>query len=290
MKRKSAVFILTHGRADNVKTYRTLRCENYTGKIYFIVDNTDKQIDKYIENFGKENVIIFDKQEARKDANTMDNFGKMNIVLYARNQCHGIAKELGLTHFLELDDDYVEFDYRYVQDGMLKSNIHPHNLDDLFDAVYDVLDSTNAKTIALAQSGDFIGGANAPRFYKRVIRKAMNSFFCRTDRPFKFYGTINEDTTAYCLLGSRGDLFFTITEASLNQLDTQQNAGGLTDIYLDVGTYVKSFYSVMAMPSAVKVSTMGGGGNGNTYLCIHHRIKWNNCVPKIIEEKYKKVD
>lgn len=286
--RNSAVFILTHGRADKVITFNTLRRNGYTGKIYLIVDDGDKQLNRYIENFGEENIIIFNKQEARKDANTMDNFGKMNIVLYARNQCHRIAKELGLTHFLELDDDYGEFDYRFVENGMLRTRSKHKTLDKLFDAVYDVLDSTNAKTIALAQSGDFIGGANGVRYYKRVLRKAMNSFFCRTDRPFKFYGTINEDTTAYCLLGSRGDLFFTITEASLNQLDTQQNAGGLTDIYLDVGTYVKSFYSVMAMPSAVKVSTMGGGGNGNTYMRIHHRINWNNCVPKIIEQKWKK--
>ena len=25
----------------------------------------------------------------------------------------------------------------------------------------------------------------------------MNSFFCRTDRPFKFLGSINEDVNAY---------------------------------------------------------------------------------------------
>ena len=34
-----AVFILTHGRADNVKTYKTLKRFGYTGKIYIIIDN-----------------------------------------------------------------------------------------------------------------------------------------------------------------------------------------------------------------------------------------------------------
>ena len=65
---------------------------------------------------------------------------------------------------------------------------------------------------------------------------------------------------------------------------TQANAGGLTDIYLDNGTYVKSFYSVMFCPSAVKVSMMG-----DTQMRIHHKVYWNYCVPKIINEKYKKL-
>ena len=33
-----AVFILTHGRPDNVKTIPTLKKCGYTGNIYFIVD------------------------------------------------------------------------------------------------------------------------------------------------------------------------------------------------------------------------------------------------------------
>ena len=115
------------------------------------------------------------------------------------------------------------------------------------------------------------------------MKKVMNSFFCRTDRPFKFYGKINEDVNCYILDGSRGGLYLTLTEISLEQLQTQSNKGGLTDIYLNLGTYVKSFYSVICMPSCAKVALMG-----NCNMRLHHKIKWNNCVPKIINEKYKK--
>lgn len=111
----------------------------------------------------------------------------------------------------------------------------------------------------------------------------MNTFFCKTDRPFQFYGRINEDTTMYTVLGQRGYIFFTLGDVMVNQLQTQANAGGLTDIYLDKGTYYKSFCSVMFSPSCVKVSSMG-----NVYRRIHHRVKWNNCCPKIISERYKK--
>ena len=49
-----AVFILTHGRANNVITYATLRKQGYTGQIYLMVDDEDKQIDDYKKLYGKQ--------------------------------------------------------------------------------------------------------------------------------------------------------------------------------------------------------------------------------------------
>ncbi len=40
---KRAVLILTHGRADNVVTVKTLRQSGYSGEIYIVIDNTDEQ-------------------------------------------------------------------------------------------------------------------------------------------------------------------------------------------------------------------------------------------------------
>ena len=54
-----AVFILTHGRPDNIKTLKTLKNCGYTGKIYYIVDNEDKTIKNYQDNYGVDNVKIF---------------------------------------------------------------------------------------------------------------------------------------------------------------------------------------------------------------------------------------
>ena len=66
---------------------------------------------------------------------------------------------------------------------------------------------------------------------------------------------------------------------SIVQKETQSNAGGLTDIYLELGTYVKSFYSVIAAPSCVKVALMG-----DKQMRLHHAVTWKNAVPKIIRE------
>ena len=48
MKNKNfCAFILSHGRANNVKTYETLRRQGYTGDIYIVVDDEDKSIEEY---------------------------------------------------------------------------------------------------------------------------------------------------------------------------------------------------------------------------------------------------
>lgn len=210
-----------------------------------------------------------------------DNFKDERAVVYARNMCHQIAKKLNLDYFVELDDDYTSFNIRYDKYGVMGCK-KIENLDFVFQLMLNYLEKSGAKSIVFSQGGDFIGGVNTS-LKDGFKRKVMNAFFCKTNREFKFYGKINEDYTAYTYLGSKGDLFFTLMNLSLEQLQTQSNNGGLTDIYLNLGTYVKSFYSVMFMPSAVKISVMG-----NKFMRIHHKTKWNNCVPKIINEKYKK--
>lgn len=46
-------FILTHGRAGNVITYKTLKDEGYTGPLFLAVDNEDSQIAEYQKISGK---------------------------------------------------------------------------------------------------------------------------------------------------------------------------------------------------------------------------------------------
>ena len=198
------------------------------------------------------------------------------------NAAFEIAKEIGLKYFLELDDDYVSLQIRYLDDGKLRGK-NPPSLDALFESMLQFLDDTGALTVAFSQGGDYIGGANGKYFYQGLSRKAMNTFFCRTDRPIGFFGTINEDVNAYTTLGSRGELFLSLTTAAITQKATQSNAGGMTGVYLDSGTYVKSFYSVMSMPSCVSVKVMG-----SSHARMHHHVNWVNCVPMIINQKYKK--
>lgn len=281
IKYNFAIFILTHGRANNVITYDTLLKCGYSGKVYIIIDNEDKQVDKYKELYG-DKVIVFDKLKISEEFDTADNFDNRKAIVYARNACFNIAKDLGLDYFLELDDDYTDFMHRFIENGKLgfKST---KNLDTVCNAFLEFLENTPTDSIAFAQGGDFIGGKDNDRFNKGLIRKCMNSFFCSTKKPFTFLGRVNEDVNTYTRLAQIGKLFFTYTKFMLNQKQTQSNKGGMTELYLDSGTYLKSFYSVMYSPSCVYVGEMGG-----SHKRIHHKIMWKNCTPLIINEKWKK--
>lgn len=274
MENNFAVFILTHGRPDNVKTYSTLRKCGYTGKIYLIVDNEDKHIKKYQDNFGEEFVKIFDKKAMADSIDEGNNFDNRKVIIHARNAAFKIAKEIGIKYFVQMDDDYYYFGYRYDTGAKIIKN-----LDKVFKIVLDFYKSVNIKSIAFSQGGDHIGGFSGIK----LKRKCMNSFFCSTDREFQFVGSINEDVNTYTTLGSRGEVFFTFTNIQLDQKDTQSNNGGMTDEYALTGTYVKSFHSVIMQPSSVKASMM----NSNNKR-IHHSIAWKNTTPMIVSQDYKK--
>ena len=81
MKNKFVVFILSHGRADSVTTYKTLQEYGFTGEVKIICDNEDKQIDKYIKNFG-DNVIVFDKKFIAMNCDSADNFDQRLVRKY----------------------------------------------------------------------------------------------------------------------------------------------------------------------------------------------------------------
>lgn len=282
MRNDFAVFILTHGRADNVVTLKTLKRGGYTGRWYCIIDDEDDQADLYREKFGADKVVAFDKQAAYDRADTMDTFNDHRAIIYARNESFRIAKELGLTYFLMLDDDYKSIDYRYADKGALRYKA-VRDFDRIFEDMLDFLDASGADTVAFAQGGDFVGGLQGGNFKKGLLRKAMNSFFCRTDRPIEFRGTMNEDVVTYTTLSSRGHLFFSYTGFAVIQLPTQSLSGGMTDAYKEGGTYLKTFYAVMSMPNAVSVGMMY-----TKHKRIHHRIDWEACAPKILNEKWRK--
>lgn len=276
-----AIFILSHGRPDNIKTLNTLKKCNYTGKWYIVCDNEDNQLEKYIKKY-KDKVLVFDKLKKSKEFDTMDTFKDRRTVVYARNACLDFARELGLKYYLELDDDYSEFAFRYKEGRKMKSKLCT-NLDKLIEITIKFLNDTNALTVAYAQGGDFIGGTENGNLEKGLGRKCMNTFFCKTENNLQFVGRVNEDVNTYTQLGMKGELLFTIYKVAIGQSETQKSKGGMTEQYLDAGTYVKSFYSIIGVPSAVKIAIMN-----SKHPRIHHKVLWNNCVPKIISENYKK--
>jgi len=282
-----AVIILTHGRAEKVYTHNTLRKYGYTGNIYLMIDNEDEQYQEY-KNIYKDKVIVFDKQKAIDITDSADNFKKRNSVVYARNYVYVKAKEIGLKYILVLDDDYSGFYNCFDNDrNYITKNIKIKNLDGYINAMLKFLINSNSDCIAFSQGGDFIGGEGSKvsqlHIKGKLSRKAMNAFFFDVDKPLFFGGRINEDVNMYISEGKIGKKIFTYARVRLEQMETQANSGGLTEIYKDLGTYVKSFYSIIYNPSCVKLMMMGAKNKR-----IHHKILWKYATPMILSENYKK--
>lgn len=279
MRNDFAVIIPTHGRHDRVFTIDSLRKSGYTGNFYLLCDDEDKQLDKYKAKYG-DKVMVFSKDDYKGKFDKMDNFGNKACVVYARNAMWDIAKKIGLKYFAVADDDYTAFEYRITSEGGYYSK-RIKNINDVFNSYTDFLITSKVDTVCFAQGGDFIGGKDNNKVANgfKVSRKMMNLYFFDVDKPIEFKGTINEDLTSSVTEGRTGRVILTSLMNSIVQRETQAQAGGLTEIYLELGTYVKSFYSVIAAPSCVKVALMG-----NNQARIHHQVTWKNAVPKIIRE------
>lgn len=281
MRDDFAALILTHGRASNVKTVKSLQKAGYTGKYYIVIDDEDDQENEYRRIYG-DKVIRFCKEARAKVTDVGDTSKERRCIIFARNEAFSIARDLGLKYFIELDDDYTAFAYLHVENEKLR-HTPIKQLDRVFEALIGFLDASGSKSVAIAQGGDLLGGGKDPRWKQQLLRKAMNSFVCRVDNPINFVGRINEDVNTYVTGGIRGELFFTTLKVMLNQEPTQKSKGGMTENYLDGGTYVKNFYSVVYAPSCVKVASMGIANQR-----CHHHVDWNACCPKILNEKWRK--
>ena len=282
MRNDFAAFILTHGRADRVYTYETLRKHGYTGKIYIVIDDEDKQGDEYRRRYG-DKVLMFSKSEIAETFDEGDNFNDRRAIIYARNACWDLARQVGVRYFIQLDDDYVQFRYRF-NSRQEYSDKSMRQLDFVLKSMLSFYKKTPFASVAMAQGGDHLGGSQGGYAKKiRTARKAMNTFVCDASKPFQFVGRINEDVNTYTSAQRAGLLFLTFLGFSVEQKQTQSNQGGMTELYQDSGTYIKSFYTVMYCPSAAHVAVMK-----SRHTRLHHAIDWKACAPCIIREKYRK--
>lgn len=286
MRTDFGVFILSHGRPVEVETtIGSLQKAGYSGRWWIVLDDEDTTRDEYAARWGEERLLVFSKDEVALEHDLGDNRdGPRGVIFYARNATERFAQELGLAYYQQLDDDYTSLLHRVPVDGKLTGPWTRH-YDDVVDAFIDLLDSSpHVLTVAFAQGGDLMGGMSpSSYFWRQVLRKAMNTFIVRTGRPVRFVGRINEDVNTYAWRGTQGEVFLTITDFAIVQRRTQEQGGGMTGAYLDAGTYVKSFYTVMYAPSCVKISTLG-----ETSVRVHHHIAANNAYPKIVSSSYRR--
>lgn len=282
MKNKSfAIFILTYKRPNEQITLETLRRQGYTGDIYAIVDNTDDTIEelkKQCKDSFKD-IIIFDKKEYYDKTDTMDNFNNLKSVLYARNACIDIAEKMKLKNFMMIDDDVKQIVFRYEQDGKLKAK-EIKNLDGVLDAIIDFENSNDIiSCLGVGNAGSYIGGLEG-RYKKGLELPVYCIFILKGENNIRFTGTSNEDETWWIKNCQLGKQTYAILKIAQNTFERGQNDGGLKEMYEEIGTYMRNFYSLIAYPSQFVLEFKDGEFKSR---------KNNNAIsPKLLNERWKR--
>ena len=283
------VYVISNGRPDNVATIDlALSRSNYRGPWYIVLDDEDPTREQYERKYGSERIVVFPKQETINSFDIGDNFGLSGSCV-PRAALWNIARDHGYRYFLVLDDDYTDFTWRFDENNRPAYGFKVIlDFDEAINAMLDYYKTLPPQilTLSILQKGEMIGGwANQTVDAIKVKRKAMNFFLCDTEREFVFPGRLNEDVNAYTEVQRRGSALMMINIFCLNQKATQQTKGGLTEDYIEHGTYTKSFYSVMRCPSGVKVSMLV---DRNANPRIHHKVNYKRVAPAIIPERYRR--
>jgi hypothetical protein len=278
------VFILSHERPERVRTIRSLEKAGYTGEWRVVVDRDDGNLAEYKARF-EDKLFVFDKASVADEIDLADNFPGRQTPLFAREKVWEWAEEMGLDYFMVMDDDYYYIEYKVDPDGSpAPEGKWAKNLDQVIEEMRAYMEGAPIDCLAFSQGGDWIGGTPSGSdtgFSTR--RKVMNAYLFRTDRRFDFKGRFNDDVNTYVQHGNLGRVLLTFMPVKLDQEDTQDQGGGITEAYEKYGTYVKSFYTVMHAPSCTTIN-----GMGQNHRRWHHRISWRNALPKIVPEKYRK--
>jgi hypothetical protein len=289
MRDDFAVIILGYGRPNKTKTLRNLAMSGYTGRWYILVGTDDPMLAEYIDMYGDDKILVFDKGETRHLFDKMTNDDEIRSSVWAYNVAQVKARELGIRYLMVLTDDAVNFAYRawgrHTPDQKLwYRSFTIKQLDAVFEAMVKLMECGQIDCLSMSQGGDHMGGIENPAAKAPVLkRKSMNSFLFDTERdPIEFIGRANEDATTYVREGTLGRIFLTYSALQLTQPNTQTTDGGLTDLYVELGTYNKSFFTVMASPSSVSIGMIT-----SKHKRIHHKINWKHTVPCILSPDWR---
>lgn len=279
MRSDFAVMICSHGRAETMTTYRMLRNQGFSGEIIIVIDDEDEQAERYKELY--DHVEVFCKEDYYKSSDGVIT-GKQKAILYARNACYDIAERLGLLYFTEFDDDLNSIFLRYIEEDRCLS-YKPSNLDKTLDIVLDMLNVCDAVVgVSLLVQGDYIGGV-ASRAFRRAVRCCSQAFFLRTDRRVDFLASMNEDTCSCLVHGMRGKLFFGVAGTMLEAEPIGQNTkmgNGMADFYKKMDSFARSFMATIVRPDCAGPELAGED--------FRIRVSWENALPYIISERWKR--
>lgn len=277
MLKDFAIFITTHGRANNQITLNTLERYKCSYPIYLIVDDEDTQLDAYLNKYG--NIVkVFNKQKYINKVDTIMYPKQSKSVVFARQFGEDLAKQLSLSSYLILDDDIKSFIYRFVDNSKFKSK-EIVNVDSILEVYSSFALENNLACVSFGTEASYIGGKDSI-LKNNLKRRCFNAFIRNMTIPINWISNMNEDYATSVQNGKLGKLFFEVSNIGVIAKDTGKatNAGGMLDLYKVMSPFQRAYICAISNPSCIYV---GKGKKGNYII----KCKWDKAVPKIISSR-----
>lgn len=279
--KKFAVFILTHGRPHNQLTVNTLKNLGYTGDLYLVVDDQDSTFNEYVEEWGVDRIIVFNKDYFIKHTDTGLDVPVPKFAVFARNAIEHIAKYMGYKTFMMLDDDITKIRVRLPEGNSLKSFQFNGQFNSIIEKSVDFVLNCDIACMGLGFCNLYIGGVE--NFNKENPRQRLcaEAFIRNTSHPIKWRLNMVEDLITSIDAAWKGDVWFQFLPIQVEILMNEGAVdGGNSDVYRQLGMYRISFMPVIAYPSSNAVR-LGKKSWAST-------TSPDKCIPKIISSRYRK--
>lgn len=286
MRDDFAIFICTHGRPDKQLTLETLMRTGYTGKWFLVVDDTDATIQQYIDNFGSDKIIIFDKNYYINSDRFDNGDNKLHAkcILYAKRAVEDIAKSFNLRYFVIADDDITNLVMRVPLNDKLR-RIPIENLDNILECHLQIL-SDNITAIGFGNVVHYFGGVNTfsqKNLNKRILPYQFIIRNANVDVNWLSWFA-EDDVTEYqsSMIGGIW-LISLYVMLEIKPVGDIEVTGGMVDTYKEsANRYELNFNAVKYCPERLLLKY--AIKTGKFELKRHPEI----CFPKIINARYKK--
>ena len=281
MTKKFAIFILTHGRPYNQLTVETLQKIGYTGELYLVLDDQDDTYDAYVEKWGADRIIVFDKDHFIRTTDTGLHTPVPKFAVFARNAIEYVANVFGYDAFMMLDDDITKIRIRLPDGDSLKSYQITNQFDAIIDKSVEYLLSCDIACMGLGFCNLYIGGVE--NFNKENPRQRLcaEAFIRNTSHPIEWRLNMVEDMITSIDAAMCGDVWFQFLPMQVEILMSEGAVeGGNSDVYRQLGMYRISFMPIIAYPASNTVR-LGKKSWASTTTP-------DKCIPKIISSRYRK--
>lgn len=280
-----SVFIISHGRADRVETYDTLRNAGYHGPINIVVDVEEEA--EYRKRFGSE-VISFDKFSIMDKSDTIYPEKKKASALYSRifvEMCASsmIGAPCNLDGYVVLDDDITNLRYRWVENGVAKSMSIRKNLSSVFDGYIEYIVNSGIATVSFIYNMFYVGGVKDIEHRVTESRHTYQIHIRNLNHPIEWKSLTNNDTITEVTTMKTGDIWWSLPFVDFDAVPMNTKSGGMKNLYDSISDYAKNFLAVIACPSSCKV-----GYSESTRGKIRIVENKNNLYPMIVSSRFKR--